>query len=103
MPIIIRFYIRNCIWGFVLAGVFVALLLYFNVANLWHLISTSDVGSMALFVFWMLNGIVFSGVQTGVALALMADHEDDGENHPGGGAVAMVSVPVKTHAEKTQR
>lgn len=92
MPKIIRFYITHCVLGFVAAGVFTAALMYFNVANLWHLISTSDIGFMALIVFWVLNGIVFAGVQTGIAIMLLA--EDDDDEGPKGGTPVAVRVPA---------
>ncbi|MCX7560869.1 hypothetical protein OS190_14935 [Sulfitobacter sp. F26204] len=78
MPKIFRFYFKNCLIGFGVAAAFVGGVLWFNVANLWHLISTSDVGLMAVVVFWVLNGIVFAGVQTGVAVMLMTEDEDQG-------------------------
>ena len=68
MPKLVRFYIRHTIIGFIAAAGFVAMLLWFNVANLWHLISTSDVGLLALFMLWMFHGIVFSGVQFGISI-----------------------------------
>ena len=73
MPIIFRFYIKHCLIGFGISAVFVALLIYFNVANLGHLILGSDIAVLALTVFWILNGIVFAGVQTGVAVMLMSE------------------------------
>ncbi|MGC1495913.1 MAG: hypothetical protein WA790_08890 [Sulfitobacter sp.] len=98
MPTIFRFYIRHCLIGFAISGVFTGLLMYFNVANLWHLISTSDIGFMALTVFWVLNGIVFAGAQTAVAVLLMTEPEDKGD---GGGKRA--GVPVVAYAEATKR
>ena len=80
MPAVFRFYITQCLIGFAAAAVFVAALLWLDVGNLWHLISTSDIGVMALLVFWVLNGIVFAGVQTGVAVMMMAEDEDQGPN-----------------------
>ena len=76
MPRLIRFYIRNCLIGFLWAAVFVALLLFYDVAGLWHLISTSDVGVMAGFLLFFFNGIVFAGAQCGVAILLMSEPED---------------------------
>lgn len=92
MPKIIRFYILHCVIGFALAAAFTAVILWINLANLWHLVSTSDIGVMAVVVFWVLNGIVFSGVQFGVAVMLLADADDDG---PRGGTSAPVSIPVQ--------
>ena len=95
MPKIFRFYIRHCLIGFAISGIFIALLMYFNVANLWHLISTSDIGLMALTVFWVLNGIVFAGAQTAVAVLLMTKPEDKG---PSGGK--GVRLPAFAYANK---
>ncbi|UWR14194.1 hypothetical protein [Sulfitobacter sp. M368] len=90
MPVIVRFYIQHTIIGFVASAAFIGALLYFNVANLWHLISTSDIGLLAGFLLWFFNGIVFSGAQTAVAVLLMSESdEDDG---PKGGK--GIAVPV---------
>ena len=97
MPKIFRFYILHCVIGFAAAAVFIATLLWFNVANLWHLISTSDVGLMALLVFWVLNGIVFAGVQNGVAVMLMAEDPDPGEDPPRGTPQAL--APARAAAQ----
>lgn len=83
MPKLIRLYITQAAIGFGIAGVFVAMLLWFNIANLWHLVTHSDVGLMAVFVLWVLNGIVFGGVQFAIAIMRMKDDDDDDE--PRGG------------------
>ncbi len=77
MPQIARFYMRHCLIGFAVAAVFVALLLWFNVANLAHLIFSSPSWALALFMLWFFNGIVFAGVQFGIAVMAMAEPTDD--------------------------
>ncbi len=77
MSQIARFYIRHSLIGFGMAAVFVALLLWFNVANLAHLILSSPSWALALFMLWFFNGIVFAGVQFGVAVMSMAEPQDD--------------------------
>lgn len=76
MPRVIRLYIKSALIGFFVAGVFVALIIGFNVANLGHLILTSDIGIMATIAFWVLNGIVFSGVQFAFSVTQMAGKTD---------------------------
>jgi hypothetical protein len=98
MPKLIRFYIMHCAIGFAVAGVFTAGIMWFNVANLWHLISGSDIGVMAILVFWVLNGIVFAGVQFSVAIMLLGE-EHDKDDGPRGG----MGVPVRVPAEAQQR
>lgn len=75
MPKLVRLYIQQVIIGFLISGAFVGLLLWFNVANLWHLVTHSTAGLLALFLLWLFNGIVFSGVQFGIAIMRMTDHD----------------------------
>mgnify|MGYP002843178626 CR=1 FL=1 len=62
MPKLIKLYITQVAIGFALAGVFVGMLLWFDIANLWHLVTHSDKGVLAVVVLWFANGIVFAGV-----------------------------------------
>lgn len=73
MPPLIRLYIFNVLIGFALSAVFVAALLWFNVANLWHLISSSDMGIIAVTMLFVFNGIVFAGVQAAIAIMRLGD------------------------------
>jgi hypothetical protein len=62
--------------------VFVALLLWFDIANLWHLVTHSSDGPLAVLILWVANGIVFAGVQFAIAVMRMKDDDDD--DHHGG-------------------
>lgn len=99
MPKLAKFYIIHCVIGFAVAGVFTALVLWYNVANLWHLVSTSDIGIMAVVVFWFLNGIVFAGVQFGVAVMLLSDGTDE-DSGPRGGTIIPVKVAAQTRKHR---
>lgn len=104
MPKLISLYIRQVAIGFAISAAFVAMLLYFNVANLWHLVSSSSEGVLAVVVMWVLNGIVFAGVQFGIAIMRM---KDDGQ--PGGGKRSALPVmladpvPVKIDRRTPQQ
>ncbi|WP_137703021.1 hypothetical protein [Marimonas lutisalis] len=106
MPKLIRMYIVNVLIGFAIAAAFVAMLLYFNVANLWHLVSHSDKGWLAVLILWISNGIIFAGVQFGIAVMRMKDDDDDG---PGGGLRERIVPPrrepvlLRVPAEKPRR
>ncbi len=89
MPKLVRMYIRHVLIGYALSGVFVSALLWFNVANLWHLVSMSDKGWIAVLMLFVFNGIVFAGVQMGIAVMNMAEHDDG----PIGGKGAREPVP----------
>ena len=73
MPKLIRLYITQVAWGFAISAVFVGVLLALNVANLRHLITSSEIGLIALVMIWFMNGIVFAGVQFAYAIMSMAD------------------------------
>ena len=73
MPKLVRLYITQVAWGFAISAVFVGVLLALNVANLRHLISSSEVGLIALGMIWFMNGIVFAGVQFGYKIMSMAE------------------------------
>ena len=77
MPQLVRLYIRQTAIGFGIAAAFVAMLLYFNVANLWHLVTHAPGGWLAAFLLVMFNGIVFSGVQFGISIMRMAENDED--------------------------
>ncbi|RKT30851.1 hypothetical protein BXY70_2847 [Roseovarius halotolerans] len=82
MPKLIRLYITHVAIGFGIAAAFVAMLLWFDVANLWHLVSHSDKGLLAVVILWISNGIIFAGVQFGIAVMRLKDDDDD--DHHGG-------------------
>ena len=73
MPKLIRLYITQVAWGFVISAVFVGVLMALNVANLRHLITSSEMGFIALGMIWFMNGIVFAGVQFAYAIMSLAE------------------------------
>lgn len=78
MPKLIKLYILNVAIGFALSAAFVALLLWTNSAGLRDLIMADRMGWLALIVLWVLNGIVFAGVQFAIAIMRMAGRDDAG-------------------------
>ena len=105
-PDLIKLYIKSCLIGFVLAAVFVGLVLWFDVAGLGHLIAGSDIGIMAVIVFWILNGIVFAGVQFAIAVMTMAEGDDDDDETRGGRMMPVYlaePIPVRVSDRKDRR
>lgn len=100
MPKLIRLYIVNVLIGFALAAAFVAMLLWFNIANMWHLVSHSDQGILAVLVLWLANGIVFAGVQFAIAVMRLKDDDDD---EPRGGHRQPIRIdtsrPIRVRAQ----
>ncbi|NIZ63315.1 hypothetical protein DL239_20310 [Sedimentitalea sp. CY04] len=97
MPKLIQLYIRNVIIGFAIAAAFVAMLLWFNVMGLWHLVSTNSDGLLALFILWFMNGIVFAGVQFGWSVMALAE-KDSGPR--GGSPVTREFLAIPVPVEK---
>jgi len=88
MPELVKMYIRHVAIGFAIAAAFVAGLLWFNVVNLAELVTTSRGGYLALFLLWFFNGLVFAGVQFGIAVMNMAEKPEA----PGGGRPARLPM-----------
>ena len=99
MPDLIRLYIQQCIIGFIASAVFVGMLLYFNVVNLWHLVTHAEGGWLAAFLLFVFNGIVFSGVQFGIAIMRMKDDDDDDDDDRGM-MIPADAVPVRVAANR---
>lgn len=104
MPKLIRLYITQVLAGFGLSAIFVGLLLYFNVANLWHLVTSTSGGMIAVVMLFMFNGIVFAGVQFAITIMRMA--REDG---PGGGkkddlpVMPAQLIPVRVEANAKRK
>lgn len=96
MPKLINLYIRQVLFGFGLSAVFVSALLYTNVGNLWHLVSTSPMGWIAVLMLFLFHGSVFAGVQFAIMIMRMEEKDDD----PKGGKRQPVAtnIPVRVEA-----
>lgn len=103
MPKLVRLYIKNVLFGFGLSGLFVFALLYTNVANLWHLVSSSEMGWVAVVMLLFFNGAVFAGVQFAMTIMRMESEDDE----PRGGkrvpVATNIPVPVEAVAPKKAR
>lgn len=75
MPKLVRLYITQSLWGFAIAAVFVAGLLWLDVARLGYLATHNAMGPFAIFLLWAHMGLVFAGVQ--FAIAVMRLGQDD--------------------------
>ena len=101
MPDLIKLYIRSCAIGFILAAVFVVLLLGFDIMKLRHLVMHSESGVLAVVLLWFMNGIVFAGVQFGYAV--MRIGRDDDDDGPGGGTPIWDPVAIPVRVDDPQR
>jgi len=90
-------YIRHVLIGFALAIGFVALLLWQDIAGLRHLIFETKEGWLGGVLLVMANGIVFSGVQFGIAVMNMAEDTNE-PPRPRPNALLPTRVPARAHA-----
>ena len=76
MPKLVRLYITQVLIGFGLALAFVGLLLALDVAGLRHLVLETRSGWLGGVMLVVFNGVVFAGVQFGIAIMRMATPEE---------------------------
>lgn len=94
-PDLMSLYLRHCAIGFVLSAVFVALILWHDVAGLGSLIAGSDEGYLAVFLLWFFNGTVFGSVQFAIVVMSQADDNDD-DYHRG----PLIPIRVEARASR---
>lgn len=94
MPDYIKLILRHAAYGGVIAVVFVATLLWMNVGNLWHLVTHTAEGPLALVVMTLLFWITFGSVQIGIRIMMMGDDDDKGGGKRAPEPLA-IRVPVR--------
>jgi TRAP-type C4-dicarboxylate transport system permease small subunit len=104
MPELVRLYIRSVAFGFALAVVFTAVVVWLDVAGIGHLILGSEIGWIAAAMLVVFNGIVFAAVQFAFRVMAMAE-DDEGPRggHPAREPVlvpARIAVPVRARARR---
>ncbi len=104
MPELVRLYIRSVAFGFGIAVVFTAGVVWLDVAGVGHLILGSDIGWIAALMMVFFNGIIFGAVQ--FAYKIMGMAEDDGKSGGSGifeRAPEPVLIPVSEPAKPQRR
>ena len=98
MPKLIKLYITSVAFGFGLSAAFLVLLLWQDIAGIRHLIFSSDLGYVAAAMMFVMNGVVFAGVQFAIAVMRLAEDPEG----PSGGTRAPVTlrpIPVEANAK----
>ena len=99
MPPVFRFYLRQAAIGFAVAALLTGGLLVTDTGGLWHLVTHTAEGPLALFLLWFFNGIVFGGAQAGIAVFLMAEPEEP-KGPPRRAAPSLARLPVVARASR---
>ena len=103
MPDHIKLILFHAFMGFLLALMFVGGLLYLNIANLWHLVTHTAEGPIALVMLIVFCTITFGSAQIGFRIMMMSEENDDDE--PKGGrrdAIPvrdMVAIPIPVRSD----
>jgi len=103
VPKLIRLYIVNVLIGFALALAFVTGLVWLDVANLRHLIMDTSSGPLAFGLLVLSNGVVFAGVQFGIAVMRLAADDSGPKRGRGVPMATRIPVRVETVARPQQR
>lgn len=97
-PNLMRLYLRHCAIGFALSAVFVAMILWRDVAGLGSLVAGSDIGILAVFLLWFFNGTIFGSVQFAIVIMSQADNDDDDDDDQRG-----MLIPLRVAAKTPSR
>lgn len=105
MPDHIKLILRHAAFGFVLSAAFIALLMYFNVANLWHLGTHTSEGPIALAMMFVFCGITFGSAQVGYKIMMMTNEDDGGQGGKRDGVMlrSPVAIPIPVEDPRTRR
>lgn len=103
MPKLVALYIRSVAIGFALSAAFLAILLWLDVAGLRGLILGSSSGWIAAVMMFMSNGIIFSGVQFGIAVMALAEPPEGPKGGTKAPAVFRKPAPVKVESRSQRR
>jgi hypothetical protein len=106
MPKLIRLYITSVALGFALSAVFLGLLIWQDVAGLGHLVLETASGYVAAIMLFVMNGIIFAGVQFAISVMQLAEHHDEprgGVRAPHAQRLAAIKVVAKPRKKPNQQ
>lgn len=97
LPRLIRIYIFHSLVGFGLAACLTLAVLISDFAGIGSLVRTVSGGWLAAFVFFFLNGTVFAGVQSSIAIMGLGKDEDQGGRRP---PMLSAAIPVRVAEQR---
>jgi hypothetical protein len=103
MPDHIRFILRHAAFGLIIALGFVGMLLAFDVAGLWHLVTHTAEGPIALLMLVVFCTITFGSAQIGYKIMTMAEDEDDDQGGKRDGVYTFDAIPVPVRTDDRRR
>ena len=103
MPDHIRFILRHAAYGFVIALAFVAMLLAFDVGGLWHLVTHTAEGPIAVAMLVVFCTITFGSAQIGYRIMTLGDRDDRDEGGRRDAIPTRDAIPVPVRTEPRRR
>ncbi len=103
MPDHIRLIIKHAFVGLGISVAFTAMILYFNIGNLWHLVTHTAEGPIAVLMLIVFGTVTFGSAQIGYKIMSMGEETDDDDL--GGKRDALpvldpVAIPVRAEARR---
>jgi len=77
MPDHIRMILKHGLIGFGISVAFTAMILVFNIGNLWHLVTHTTEGPVAVAMLIIFGTVTFGSAQIGYMIMSMGEDEDD--------------------------
>lgn len=98
MPDHIRMILRHAAIGFGISVSFTAMILAFNVGNLWHLVTHTVEGPIAVLMLVVFGTITFGSAQIGYRIMLLGeenDSDDQGGKRDALPVMDPAAIPVR--------
>ncbi len=73
----IRFILRHAAIGVGISFAFTGMILYFNVGNLWHLVTHTAEGPVAVLMLLVFGTITFGSAQIGYKIMTLREEDDE--------------------------
>lgn len=102
MPDHIKFILKHAVVGLGLGIAFVAMLLAFDVAGLWHLVTHTAEGPIAVVILTVLCTITFGSAQIGYKIMSMGEESDSDDDDQGGkrdGVFTFDPLPIPVRSD----
>lgn len=77
MPDHIKMILKHAFIGFGISVAFTVMILAFNIGNLWHLVTHTAEGPIAVIMLVIFGTITFGSAQIGYKIMSLAEEEDD--------------------------
>ncbi|MBF9060673.1 hypothetical protein HKCCSP123_15940 [Rhodobacterales bacterium HKCCSP123] len=104
MPSHIRFILKHAAVGLGIGVAFVAMLLAFDVGGLWHLVTHTAEGPIAVLMLTVFCTITFGSAQIGYKIMTMGEEgRDDDKGGKRDAVFTLDAIPVPVRAERPRR